>query len=188
MGRQGTISAMPGPSSDTPHSIEVKLREISQLFNSMDPSPFHARDLDDDAEQFIVGSAEEFALDAPVILRLRLERTPDNLNATQIEGAVHNYFAYRAEMNRMAFRSLMQQGRASLLIGLVFLTVCLGVSRFFFAGDSTWDALLREGLMGVGWVAMWRPIEIYLYDWWPLRRKGRIYSKLSRMPVEIIQP
>jgi hypothetical protein len=37
------------------HRIEVFVDRIEQLFNSMDPSPFHERDLDDDAEEFIVG-------------------------------------------------------------------------------------------------------------------------------------
>lgn len=36
-------------------SISVKLRDINQLFNSMDPSPFIEKDLDDKAEEFIVG-------------------------------------------------------------------------------------------------------------------------------------
>lgn len=39
--------------------IEVKLVELNQLFNSMDPSPFHERDLDHDAEEFIVSWAQE---------------------------------------------------------------------------------------------------------------------------------
>ena len=34
---------------------------------------------------------------------------------------------------------------------------------------------------------MWRPMQIYLYDWWPLRRRGRIFVKLSHMPVEAMQ-
>jgi hypothetical protein len=33
---------------------------------------------------------------------------------------------------------------------------------------------------------MWRPMEIYLYDWWPLRNRGRTYARLSQMPVEVI--
>ena len=36
-----------------------------------------------------------------------------------------------------------------------------------------------------GWVAMSRPLEIYLYEWWPLRRRGQIFEKLSRMRVEV---
>ena len=35
--------------------IEVKVQTVHQLFNSMDPSPFHERDLDHNAEHFIVG-------------------------------------------------------------------------------------------------------------------------------------
>ena len=36
------------------HRIEIYLDRIEQLFNSMDPSPFHEKDLDRDAEEFIV--------------------------------------------------------------------------------------------------------------------------------------
>jgi len=34
---------------------------------------------------------------------------------------------------------------------------------------------------------MWRPMQIYLYDWWPVRQRGRVYAKLSQMPVEVIR-
>ena len=47
--------------------------------------------------------------------------------------------------------------------------------------------MLRESLNIAGWVAMWRPMQIYLYDWWPPRRTARIYSTLSRMAGEVTQ-
>jgi hypothetical protein len=47
--------------------------------------------------------------------------------------------------------------------------------------------VLQESLTIAGRVAMWRPMQIYLYDWWPLRRRARIYERLSHMPVEVIQ-
>jgi hypothetical protein len=50
---------------------------------------------------------------------------------------------------------------------------------------STLSSFFKEGLTIAGWVAMWRPIEIYLYEWWPLRRRGQILDKLSRMAVEV---
>jgi hypothetical protein len=43
----------------------------------------------------------------------------------------------------------------------------------------------RESLTIAGWVAMWQPMEIFLYQWWPLRRRGRIFEKMSRMKVEV---
>jgi hypothetical protein len=81
----------------------------------------------------------------------------------------------------------MKQGRTSLLIGLSCLAICLVISNALLQGDGgTWASVLRESLTIAGWVAMWRPMQIYLYDWWPLRRRGRTYAKLSHMPVEVV--
>jgi hypothetical protein len=46
-------------------------------------------------------------------------------------------------------------------------------------------SFLTQSLTIAGWVAMWRPMEIYHYWWWPLRRRGQIFDKLSRMQVEV---
>ena len=169
------------------HRIELNLREISQLFNTMDPSPFHEKDLDHDAEEFIVSWAREFPLDEPIVLVLHLGALPrEQEPQLMIERAVHHYFAYRVELNRLEFRHLMQDGLRSLLTGLVFLTACLTMSRFLVGeGAGTFPTLARESLAIGGWVAMWRPMEIYLYDWWPLRRRARILRKLSQMAVEV---
>jgi len=77
-------------------------------------------------------------------------------------------------------------GVLRLLTGLIFLAACLAMSRFLVgAGTGTFSTLARESLAIAGWVAMWRPMEIYLYDWWPLRRRERILKKLSQIPVEL---
>ena len=52
--------------------IEISLSRLSQLFNSFDPSPFHERDLDPDAKEYTVGSAEEVARPAPLCLVVHL--------------------------------------------------------------------------------------------------------------------
>ncbi len=177
-------------SADPPHThnIELKLRDMSQLFNSMDPSPFIEKDLDDDAEEFIVSWAQELPPGTPVKLRVHLDQWPAEDPTELIRQAVHHYFAHRAELTRLEFHRLMKQGRTSLMIGLLFLVACLMVIRTLLTGDAgTWAGVLRESLTIAGWVAMWRPMQIYLYDWWPLRRRGRIYTKLSRMPVAVVQ-
>lgn len=172
-----------------PHStvIELALRDMRQLFNSMDPSPFNEKDLDHDAEEFIVGSAEEFPPETSLTLRIHLIEWPAEDPTELIRSGIHNYFAYREKLNRQAFRALMKRGRISLGIGLLFLITCLLISRFVIGSNGgTWAGVARESLTIAGWVAMWRPMELYLYDWWPLRRRGRIYTKLSSMPVEVI--
>lgn len=53
--------------------IEVHVVDMQQLFNSMDPSPFHDRDLDPDAEEFIVTSARELPRNARLALIIHLD-------------------------------------------------------------------------------------------------------------------
>ena len=84
-------------------------------------------------------------------------------------------------------RQLFRIGRTSLLIGVVILALCL------VAGDllaktlraTRVGELLREGFLIGGWVAMWRPMEIFFYDWWPIRAEARLFDRLSAMPVSI---
>jgi hypothetical protein len=171
----------------TPHRIQIKVRDVNQLFNTMDPSPFHEKDLDADAEEFIMSWAQEFPLRDPVVLTIHVTepdsgQRPDPL----VEKAIQHYFSYRAELTRMEFRRLMRDGRLSLLIGLVFLTGCLMVAQLMGKNSTqTLRQIAREGLVIAGWVAMWRPLQIYLYDWWPLRRRWKIFEKMSRIKVEI---
>ena len=153
----------------------------------MDPSPFHEKDLDHDAEEFIVGWAREFPLRESVELVVHLSVLPAGQDAQAIvAGAVHHYFDYRARLNWLDFRRLMREGWQSLLIGVVFLGACLVTSEAL-GGPQSGRILgvVREGLVIAGWVAMWRPMEIYLYEWWPLRRRGKVFEKLSNMPVTV---
>jgi hypothetical protein len=81
-----------------PHTINVKLRDMNQLFNSMDPSPFIEKDLDDDAEEFIVSWAQEFSPNAPLKLRIYLDQWPAEDPKELIRTAVHDHFAHRAQI------------------------------------------------------------------------------------------
>lgn len=169
------------------HHIELNLHDIDQLFNTMDPSPFHEKDLDHDAEEFILSWVQEFHRHDPVDLVVHLDKCSEGQDVKRIvEEGVHNYFAYRARLNQLEFKRLLKQGRVSLLVGLSFLLVCLALIELFaLRKPGALPGFLSEGLTIAGWVAMWKPMEIYLYDWWPLRRRGQVFDKLSRMAVEV---
>jgi hypothetical protein len=170
-----------------PTRINVKLRELNQLFNSMDPSPFLDRDLDQDAEEFIVSTARETRDSRAFELVVHLGTTPELERAADTQAAVQHYFAARAELKRREFRLLLRRGHSVLLIGLLFLAACLSLSGFVATFPTTpVTSILREGLIIVGWVAMWKPLEIYLYDWWPLREEWRILQCLAHMRVRLV--
>ena len=169
--------------------IELRLRELAQLFNSMDPSPFIDRDLDQNAEEFIVGWARELPVGRDFELVVHLAEQPLAERAAGAEDAVQRYFGSRGEVKGRELRQLLRRGRISLLAGLLFLGVCYSLSVLVARiGVGAFAGLAEEGLVIVGWVAMWRPLEIYLYDWWPLREEQNLFRRLARMSVRLVLP
>jgi hypothetical protein len=168
--------------------IEVRVPELRSLFNSMDPSPFRNRDLDPSAEEFIVSSGKELARDAPLGLLVHLDRPAGPANeAVVLREALHQFFGAQGAMSRRRLKELFRRGRISLVIGLTFLAAAVGASELIEAwlNPSGFITILRESLVIGGWVAMWRPIEVFLYDGWPIRAEARLYDRLAAMPVRI---
>jgi hypothetical protein len=152
----------------------------------MDPSPFIERDLDAAAEEFIVSWARELPHKGEFELVIQVSTPPPPEKGTGTEAAVRHYFANRAEIKQREFRVLLRRGRTSLIIGLLFLIACFILSEFsrkIIPGG--WDQFVEIGLQIVGWVAMWRPLEIFLYDWWPIRSDQRLLARLGRMQVRL---
>lgn len=163
--------------ADQTAEIAIRLRNINQLFNSFDPSPFHEKDLDRDAEDFIVGWAREMPHNATFHLAVHLPaEEATKPEAEHIQEALAYYFDYRARMIDRDLRELFRIGRRSLAIGIVVLASCLIASQTVapLAPNATLARIIEESFILVGWVANWRPIEIYLYDWWPLRRRAQL--------------
>jgi hypothetical protein len=168
-------------------AIEIRLSSLQHLFNSLDPSPFHDKELDREAEEYIVGSADEYPLARP--LRLVMLMPAANVSAADqgiVQQAVTNYFAYRGREADRRLRFQLREGRFSLAIGVMFLLVCVLIRQLAMGIDGeTLSQIVAEGFLILGWVAMWRPLQIFLYDWWPIRHQARLYAKLAAMPVEI---
>ena len=104
-----------------------------------------------------------------------------------VREAIHNYFGFKDVVNRRNLRLLLLEGRTSLLIGISFLAVCLiSADLLSDSGTNAFSRVLKESLVIGGWVAMWRPMQIFLYEWWPLVRRGRIYRNLGIAKVHVV--
>lgn len=172
------------------HRLALRVREVSQLFNSMDPTPFLNKDLDKEAEVFIESWAAGFAKVSAYHITIHLEQWPaDGDPREMLSGAIHNHFAYKAERTRAALKQFLRQGRISLVIGITFVALCLFAADVIgkFGMPTVHYTIARESLTIVGWVAMWRPLQIFLYDWWPLQRQIRLCQRLSSAKIEVIR-
>jgi hypothetical protein len=170
--------------------IEVHLAELKQIFNSLDPTPFRERDIDPRAEEFIAGWAREIPSDKPLGLLIHVDRDDDTAAAhvDTVRVAVREFFAERARVARQQLRLLFRRARTSLVIGLLCLaaSMVLGNVAENLLADTRFSGIARESLLIGGWVAMWRPLELFLYDWWPIRAEARLFDRLSAMTVRVV--
>jgi hypothetical protein len=158
------------------------------LFDTLDPYPFPERDLDSDAEEYIVGWARELPRDAPISIVIHLPAAEvAKQDVKTLTVALNRFFAYRAGVILRDLSELFRVGRTALLIGVLVLTFCLTVARFALGlfDDTPFGRFVQESLIILGWVANWKPIEIFLYDWWPLLRRRNLYRRLSEASVEV---
>jgi hypothetical protein len=171
-------------------SIQVRIHELRQLFNSIDPSPFRERDLDPNCEEFIVAWARELPPDRPVRVEIRIDgdRPPPSL-LEDVAPAVRAHFARAASLQELRRRRTLREGRLSLLIGLIALVVCMTGATFLPAAAlGPPGEIVRESLIIAGWVVMWRPLEVLLYGIWPVVRERRLLERLATAEVTLAMP
>lgn len=168
-------------------NICLYLNDVAQIFDSMDPYPFHERDLDADAEAYIVASAQELP-QRPAGIAVYLDRTSVDAKVTRdLEKAIHEHFSRKRQLASRELHDLLRRGWISLLIGLAFLGTLLAASEAVGQRtEGTLALVLSESLVIGGWVALWRPLEIFLYDWWPIVGQRRTFALLSRLPVYVV--
>lgn len=168
--------------------IEIRVNDVAQLFHTLDPFPFSDRDLDHEAEDYIVGWAREMPADRPVRIVVHLASTQaPMMTAKELAEAFSRYFAGRAVAAQRDLNELFRVGRRSLAIGAAILASCLLLAHLAagYIAEATVRKMAEESFLILGWVANWRPLEIFLYDWWPLARRRDLFNRLAKATVEL---
>ena len=167
--------------------IDIEVSQSRQLFDFRDPAPFRERDLDDDAVEYLLSAAEEIPRKHPLPIVVTISEEPEpRLEADAIAAAIRTHFLYEFDQVQRRLREHMRRGQMSLVAGLTILVAFLTLAEFILTfPSSTLRGILREGFVITGWVAMWRPLEILLYDWWPMVDERRHIVRVLDAPVSI---
>jgi hypothetical protein len=168
--------------------LELSIANPMQLFNSMDPAPFRERDLDAEVVAYIIEWATGQAQTAPLALVVTLHQEPTaEAQLGVLRDAVHESFHRRAVADRRKLKRMFRDGRISLVIGLSFLTAAIFISDYIggLISNENYAWLVQESVVIGGWVALWYPLNIFLYDWWPIRAEARLFDRLGQMDVQL---
>lgn len=169
------------------HIIEVKVKNAQQLFDAKDPAPFRERDLDDDFVEYIETSVKELRRSEAIKLSIQLEDCdPHLLSSGTIVDAIHEYYRYRVDFQTAELKTFLKRSQVYFIIGLILLILCnVGAQSLSKSLNSALVIGLKEGLIIFGWVSMWKPIELFLFDWYPYYEKRKLYLQLSKTEVEV---
>ena len=164
--------------------IDVRVRAIEQIFDNRDPMPFLERDLDDEVALYLTECATDVGREP---LRVVFWSEASCLDEAAVQKAFRSHFEYELGRARRHVRSSARSARNGFLLGVGLMALLRVVSEVFVMQLSPSDArrVLHEGLVIVSWVALWRPIELVLYDFWPVREKRRIIERLRDAEVSL---
>ncbi len=162
--------------------IELRVQKLEQLFDTLDPAPFHDKALDRNVDAYLLESAAEYSVSTP--LRVMIY-APAEMAAhiKDIERAVHTHFALATQQAERRHRRRRGVGRLALFTGLTILVLALALRSWLKSVSNPFAEALSEGLMILAWVALWRPIETIGFDSWEARQQRRLLAKLARVEI-----
>ncbi len=167
--------------------IELRIRNVSQLFNTLDPFPFRERDLAPDAQDYLVMRAQEGPSREPIAISINVDSGLDVTSSSDVVNAVHVWFASKADDESKHMRRHFKDARLALVIGVCVLSICLFAALRISQSypETPGIRILQESFVIIGWVVLWRPIEMLLYDWVPMSRRRTLYRRLATAFVSV---
>jgi hypothetical protein len=157
--------------------IDLRLATVEQIFDNRDPAPFRERDLDPDLVEYLMAAVEDLHAHGSFLVVVWL---PQPRPVDDITPAVRAHVEY--ELQRLARRRRQQHrtGLAGAAIGVTAMVGLLSLAQLAISAP-----VIREGLVILSWIILWRPVEALLYDWLPARRQRRLLLRLLEAPIEI---
>ena len=169
--------------------IQIQVDSADEILDSKDPAPFKGQILDDDFLDYIESLSDETSHKTPLRINIVIEKqlphqTPTN--SAIISQALKEHFEYKIERKKGEIRKYLRTARLFLIMGLVLLSICLMIAHTLLRSEeSLLRSALREGVIIFGWVSMWRPLEIMMFDWYPHYDRIRYFRKISNAQVHI---
>ena len=163
-------------------TVSIRVRDLAQMFNSLDPSPFWDRDLDSKAADFI---EEEFNDKRSAgEWHLHVHASEGAALAADLQPAIEHHYERMATSARHRMREHLWFGQLALVGGIAIFLASMTVRSLLsglLAGGT--PRMLDEGLIILAWLALWRPAEALVYGWIPDWRSSRTYERLAAIRV-----
>lgn len=167
--------------------IDLHVRTARHLFDNRDPAPFRERDLAPEAVEYVLDAADEIPHDEPLHVVVTIADPADaSLTPDVVRDAIRTHVEYERHRLSLALTRHLRRGYVAIVVGLVTLASLLTLAEFTsLLREGHVREIIHEGLVITGWVAMWRPLELLLYEWWPIVQDRRRFDRLLQAKLTV---
>lgn len=173
----------------TTQTITLRLDRLEELFVAPEPAPFEGRFGDRSGVERLAAALES---SDPRSWRRPLRVTlavPGGSDGRDVSAALAGYCDSQLETTTAELARLRHAGLIALRLGLLVLAICVLLSSVITAMTMLPDFVSRvigESLAIAGWVVLWRPLELLLFDTWPVRRRLRRLAAIRTAELDIV--
>jgi hypothetical protein len=161
--------------------LDVRVASMEQLFDNRDPAPFRDRDLDPDLVEYLIDGARDLA-NSPLRVEIWLGTAP----SVDVSQAVRVYFQHEIDRSNRRRREQVRAGLIALSIAIAVVIALIAVAEMVERRvTGTLGSALREALVISGWVLMWRPIEVLVYNHITWRRDRRVLESIRDASIAV---
>lgn len=164
--------------------IVISLDSVEQLLEPCPPSPFRRRQIRDEAETFLLERVATLPDHTPAKLLVSLPEG-ERGKAQTVADAVHEHFNFRRIEAEKELHRIRRLGWRSLVIAILFLSAVMVIVQLLkrYLPEGNIVSVITAGLTIFAWVALWRPCELLLYEWYPFKRDARVFRKLEQSEI-----
>ncbi len=159
--------------------IEMGLEEPFDVYDDKDPSPLRIRDLKKEVETYIIDSIREIPHAKKIRVVFYFDKFSDSEEEIEHLGRSYfDFFAFETKVKTHQIKLKVKRGLKSLLVGLSFLFFCIFMAKILKdQTESLFSSFFVEGLTVLGWVSLWTPIQVFLYEIWPLLETIKTFKR-----------
>ncbi|MBN8570741.1 MAG: hypothetical protein J0M18_14030 [Ignavibacteria bacterium] len=171
---------------EIPAEITLRLVSINELLR-LPVSLYRKRTLKSDAEEFIVEEAEALPHKTAINIKVNLASSEVKYK-DDITLAIQRHFCYRRAQAQKRFKRVLHYGWRILFIALGLLAAIFSLTELilYLMPDNKLLLFIRESFIILGWVALWRPLDLLLYEWYPIKTNINLFYRLEHCNVHII--
>lgn len=175
--------------SDVHNTLKIKVSSIEGLFDAQDPRNIPERNLNSEWLEYIFEIMNDKNRKGSINLEILVSSVigPD-WNQPLLPDMLKKEFKSYDTLLKRRLKDNFRLGRISLAIALITLAVFIILSEIMsLINLGIFQRAFEEGFIIIGWVALWRPVEILLFDWWPIVDRRRKVARILSGKITVKQ-